>query len=107
MRKAQGSRLEAQRRARVLVGHWALSIALCALITSGCAKAQAKGTAGGPPLQVPAPPPRVLAPVEEPVTASAPPPETPVPVAAAPRPPAARPPVRRADPQPETPAPAA
>src|SRR5438094_388251 len=87
-------------------GIWILGFGIC-LGAGACAKAQAKGNAGGPPLDVPAPPPRVLAPVEEPVTASAAPPETPAPVAAAPRPPAPRPPVRRAEPQPETPAPAA
>ena len=98
----------AQRRPRA-TGHWVLSLALCALIASGCAKAQAKDNAAGPPLEVPAPPERVLAPVEEPVLVSAPPPETlPPPVAAAPRTPP-RPPVRRAEPErPETtPAPTA
>src|SRR5436190_5120389 len=90
--------------------HWALSLALCALAASGCVRAQAKDNAAGPPLEVPAPPERVLAPVEEPVTASAPAPETPPPpAAAAPRTPP-RPPARRPDPErpPETaPAPAA
>jgi hypothetical protein len=33
---------------------------------AGCAKAQAKTTPDGPPLEMPAPPPRVLAPVDEP-----------------------------------------
>jgi len=66
-----------------------------------CAKAQANSPTG-PPLQVPAPPERVLAPVDEPVTASAPPPETPPPAtAAAPRTPP-RPPARK--PEPEKPA---
>ena len=90
---------------RLAFGIWIVGLWIC-LAASGCAKAQAKGAAGGPPLEVPAPPPRVLAPVEEPVTASAAPPETPAPVAAAPRPAAPRPPVRRAEPQPETPPPA-
>jgi hypothetical protein len=51
----------------------------------------------------------VLAPVEEPATASAPPPETPPPTAAtAPRTPPPRPPARRTEPEkPETPVPAA
>ena len=58
-----------------------------------CAKAQAKTAAAGPPLEVPAPPARVLAPVEEPATASAPPP---------------RPPARRPEPErPDSSAPAA
>lgn len=60
---------------------------------AGCAKARAAETVpDGPPLSVPAPPPRVLAPVELPaVAATAPPAE--VPAAAsrpAPRPPAPR-----------------
>jgi hypothetical protein len=84
-----------------------LGFGIC-LGASACAKAQAKTAAAGPPLEVPAPPPRVLAPVAEPVTASAPPPETAPPAAAAaPRTPA-RPPARRTEPdRPDTPAPAA
>jgi hypothetical protein len=74
---------------------------------SGCAKAQAKDNAGGPPLDVPAPPERVLAPVEEPVLVSAPPPtEVAPPAAAAPRTPP-RPPVRRVEPEQPPPAAAA
>jgi len=87
---------------------WALSLALCAFAAAGCAKAQASAPAG-PPREWPQPPERVLAPVEEPVTASAPAPETPppAPVATTPRTPP-RPPVRRAEPErPETPPPAA
>jgi type IV secretory pathway VirB10-like protein len=90
------------------LGPWALSLALCAFAAGGCAKAQASAPAG-PPLDVPAPPDRVLAPVEEPVTASAPTPETPppAPVATTPRTPP-RPPARRAEPErPETTPPAA
>jgi len=86
----------------------ALSLVLCAFSAAGCAKAQASAPAG-PPLDVPAPPERVLAPVEEPVTASAPEPESPppTPIATTPRTPP-RPPVRRAEPErPETPPPAA
>jgi type IV secretory pathway VirB10-like protein len=99
------------RHAQVAVrvrGPWALSLVLCAVGAVGCAKAQASAPVG-PPLDVPEPPARVLAPVEEPVTASAPEPETPspAPVAAAPRTPP-RPPARRAEPErPETPPPAA
>jgi hypothetical protein len=79
-----------------------------AVAVSGCARAQANGAAAGPPLEVPAPPERVLAPVEEPVLATAPQPETPAspPVAAAPRP-APRPPARRPEPERSEPAPAA
>jgi type IV secretory pathway VirB10-like protein len=85
-------------------GPLALSLVLCAFSAVGCAKAQASAPAG-PPLDVPAPPERVLAPVEAPVTASAPEPETPppAPVATTPRTPP-RPPARPAQPErPETP----
>ena len=90
-----------------LFGPMALSLVLCAFSVVGCAKAQASAPAG-PPLDVPSPPERVLAPVEEPVTASAPAPETPppAPIATTPRTPP-RPPARRAEPErPETPPPA-
>src|SRR5262249_27393007 len=81
------------------------TLALAAVVVSGCAKAQAKSAPVGPPLDVPAPPPRVLAPVEEPVIAVAPTPE-PLPEPP-PRTPPPRPPARRAEePRPE-PAPAA
>lgn len=52
---------------------YALCIAHCALFAGGCAKAQAKANVEGPPLAVPAPPPRVLAPVEETLTEDVPP----------------------------------
>ena len=110
MLNAQSSMRNAQRKARVFIGHWALSLAhwaLAAVLISGCAKAQAKDIAGGPPLDVPAPPERVLAPVEEPVLVSAPPPaEAAPPAAAAPRTPL-RPPVRRVEPEQPSPAAAA
>jgi hypothetical protein len=107
MLNAQCSMRNAQVVVRVF-GPLALSLMLCAFSGAGCAKAQASAPAG-PPLDVPAPPERVLAPVEEQVTASAPEPETapPTPVATTPRTPP-RPPARRAEPdRPETPAPAA
>src|SRR5215217_7677093 len=107
MHKAQSSMLDAHQAVR-RCGPWALSVVLCALGAFGCAKAQASAPAG-PPLDVPEPPARVLAPVEEPVTASAPVPETPPapPVATTPRT-QPRPPARRAEPEkPETPAPTA
>src|SRR5262245_9993241 len=92
-------------------GRWVLSLVglvlVVAALASGCAKAQAKSAPAGPPLDVPPPPPRVLAPVEEPVIAVEPTPELP-PAAAPPRTPPPRPPVRRAEePRPEQPAPAA
>lgn len=85
-------------------GIWVLGFGIC-LAASGCAKAQAKNAPDGPPLQVPSPPARVLAPVEEPVNAEVPPPEPAAPAAAAP--PRTAPP-RTAQPRrPEQPAPAA
>src|SRR5262245_31051377 len=108
MLNAQCSMLNGQVVVRVL-GPLTLSLVLlCAFSAAGCAKAQASAPTG-PPLDVPQPPERVLAPVEEPVTASAPEPETPppAPVATTPRTPP-RPPARRTEPEkPETPAPAA
>ena len=95
------------RRTRLGFGIWVLGFGILATAAAGCAKAQASAPAG-PPLDVPEPPARVLAPVEEPVTASAPPPEAPppAPVAAAPKTPP-RPPAKRAEPEkPETPPPA-
>ena len=71
------------------------------LALSGCAKARAAAAPEGPPLQVPAPPDRVLAPVEEPAVASAPEPETP---AAAPTPPRPARPATEARPTPPPPA---
>ena len=76
-----------------------LGIGVLGLGSVACAKAQAESAPEGPPLEVPAPPARVLAPVEEPVIEVAPPPELPA-AAAPPRTPP-RPPVRRAaEPQP-------
>ena len=83
----------------VVFGIWLLGFGIFAASAAGCAKAQAKDNAGGPPLDVPSPPERVLAPVEEPVLVSAPPPaEAAPPAAAAPRTPP-RPPVRRVEPE--------
>jgi hypothetical protein len=78
---------------------WGLAAGVAiALALSGCAKARAATVPEGPPLQVPAPPERVLAPVEEPaVAAAAPVPETPA-VAPPVRP--ARPPAAEARPAP-------
>jgi type IV secretory pathway VirB10-like protein len=91
----------------VVFGIWLLGFWIFAASAAGCAKAQAKDNAGGPPLDVPSPPERVLAPVEEPVLVSAPPPtEAAPPAAAAPRTPP-RPPVRRVEPEQPPPAAAA
>lgn len=69
-----------------LVGSWALCLVTCAFVGltgAACAKARAATVPDGPPLQVPDPPQRVLAPVEEPVVAAAPAPEPEAPPAAA------------------------
>ena len=79
-----------------------LAAGLAIILTlGGCAKTRAAALPEGPPLQVPAPPDRVLAPVEEPAIVSAPEPETP---AAAPTPP--RPARPTAEVRPTPPAPA-
>jgi len=79
------------------------------LCLGGCAKAQAKTAPDGPPLSMPDPPARVLAPVEEPATPA--PVAVDAPAPQLPRPPAAtRPPARRpadAEPRPEPQPPAA
>lgn len=77
-------------------GRCALSLLLCVLSigATACVKARAASAPDGPPLEMPAPPPRVLAPVDEPPPATAAVPEPPPVVE--PRPPA-RPPARRAN----------
>lgn len=45
----------------------ALSLALLAVTAGACVRAQAKTAPDGPPLEVPAPPPRVIAAAEEPI----------------------------------------
>jgi hypothetical protein len=69
----------------------ALGLVLCAVVASGCAKARAETAPDGPPLEMPAPPARVLAPVDQPLPATAAVPDPPVEEPRAP----ARPPVRR------------
>ena len=82
---------------------FALCILNLALAAGGCAKAKAATIVpDGPPLAVPAPPARVLAPVEEPPPVL-PPPEAPA-VVVTPPPPPARPPARPAPPRPDPPA---
>jgi len=85
----------------VRVGIWVLGFGIFLTVASGCA-ARAAEAPPGPPLQVPAPPERVLAPVEEAPVAAAPVPETPP--AASPARPA---PVARPAPAAAAPAPAA
>jgi type IV secretory pathway VirB10-like protein len=87
---------------RMRVAAFVVGVGVLGIGSFACAKAQAKSAPDGPPLEVPAPPERVLAPTEEPVNAAAPP-ETPPPAtAAAPRTPPPRtppPPVRRPEPE--------
>lgn len=87
--RAAASRL---RRAVVRPLPWLLVAGLAVAASAGCAKAKAASVVDGPPLEMPAPPPRVLAPVDEP--APAPPEVVEAPPAAPPATPA-RPPVRR------------
>jgi hypothetical protein len=53
---------------RVLFGSWILGIGM--LSVGGCAKAQARSAPDGPPLDMPAPPARVIAPVDEPIAST-------------------------------------
>jgi hypothetical protein len=79
---------------------WALSIVYCALtaaLAAGCAKARAQTVPNGPPLEIPQPPSRVYAPLEEEPLVS-----SPVDKAEAATAPAAPPP---APPRPRTPPP--
>ena len=74
-------------------GYFTLAVALA----TGCAKARAETAPEGPPLAMPAPPPRVIGPMEE-TLATSPAPETPA--ATAPRtPPRAATPPRRQTPE--------
>jgi type IV secretory pathway VirB10-like protein len=52
---------------RVLLGSLVLGVGMSG---ASCAKAQARTTADGPPLEMPAPPARVIAPVDEPIASS-------------------------------------
>jgi len=101
MVNSQGTNSQLPRHLRVAA--FVLGVGVLGVGSFGCAKAQAKSVPDGPPLQMPAPPARVLAPVEEPVNAEAPPPEAPAPAAAAPArtpPPRTTPPARRPEPAP-------
>jgi hypothetical protein len=98
---------------RLGFGIWILGVGLSTASAAGCAKADAAALVpDGPPLAMPAPPPRVITPVEE--VAVVPPPATPEPAAAVlrtpPTPPARpetkteAPPAVAAQPAPPTPA---
>jgi hypothetical protein len=75
--------------------HFALLIS-----ATGCASKAKAATAGpdGPPLAMPFPPPRVIAPVEEQIVEAAPPVTVPEPSPAAPNPTTKKPPAPRTDP---------
>jgi hypothetical protein len=74
----------------------ALSLGMACAQGAACAKARAETVPDGPPLAMTAPPPRVLAPVEQPLVAAPAVPE--VPAAPAPRAPTPPPPRRAANP---------
>jgi hypothetical protein len=91
-----------RRTARGIGGRLLIAAGLCLLAAAGssCARARAETAPEGPPLATPAPPPRVLAPVEQ-VLAEAPaPPETPA--ESSPAPPEERRPAPRRTPATET-----
>src|SRR5919108_6198855 len=84
-----------------------LMMVIGAMLTAsavGCARTRAASAPDGPPLQVPEPPERVLAPVEEPLVVTTPPlePEPTVAAAPPPRTPPGRP-TPEPKPQPSTP----
>ena len=105
MHERKKARLHANRRPVLVFVH------LCALafLMSGCAKARASSSPQMPPLNVPAPPPRAIDPVEPVDVEAPPPPPVPQPPEPARRPPPAPPrprtPPRQAEaPKVETPA---
>lgn len=107
MRNAQCRTPKPTRRSQLVA--FAFCILHLALIASACAKARAETAPDGPPLSVPEPPARVLAPIDEPLPATTAVPDTPP---ATPPRAVARPPARRADTEaprqePPPPAPAA
>jgi hypothetical protein len=65
MRETQhaGFKMQTRIRTAVRTALLAFCILQLALIVGACAKAKAAGAPDGPPLAVPAPPPRVLLPV--------------------------------------------
>jgi outer membrane biosynthesis protein TonB len=75
MHKAQGTMTSDRPRRWVRAALCALCLVHLGLFAGACAKAQAKAAPEGPPLNVPMPPPRVLAPVDEPLAENPPEPE--------------------------------
>ncbi len=117
LRCARGPQDAACSRPRRFVFHGAgralvtlVAAAALAVVTGACTRARAETTPEGPPLATPAPPPRMLAPVEAVVAEAPPPPEEPI--EAPPEAPAERQPPQRRPQPPDTakapePAPAA
>jgi hypothetical protein len=96
MQECTNAGMRRRRKAVCAVVH----LCVCAFLASGCMRARANTLPSGPPLDVPAPPPRIVVPLEAAVPPAQPvPPEeprraptpTPVPPAARPRPGAAAP----------------
>jgi hypothetical protein len=85
--------MKSEASARVAAGVCIVAFAACA---AGCGRAQAKTAPDGPPLDVPAPPARVLAPAEEPIVTAPAEPLEPAPAPAS----TTRRPVRRAQNEP-------
>lgn len=76
MLNAQCSMPHDKRGGVIRAALFALCIGHCALLASGCAKTQAASVPDGPPLAVPAAPPRVLAPpADEPLAENPPEPQ--------------------------------
>jgi hypothetical protein len=71
---------------------WAAVLLGAVLLAGGCAKARPDTVPDGPPLAMPLPPPRIFAPLEEPIAVQPPAPEV---ANAEPPRPAQRPPARR------------
>ena len=85
MHRCTNARTRRRRRAIGALVH----LCVCALLASGCVRARAKTLPNGPPLDVPAPPPRIVLPVE--AAAEAPAAQPPVPSPEEPRRAPARP----------------
>lgn len=66
-RRSRGRRMS-WAEGRAFAGSCLIVVALAS--AAGCAKAQARTAPEGPPLEMPAPPARVIAPVEEPIASS-------------------------------------
>lgn len=82
---------------RRVLGMWVLGCGICAMAAGGCTRAQAKTVPDGPPLDVPAPPARVIAAAEEPIATA---PAEPLEPAPAPTSTTRRPVRRPANPEP-------